>query len=176
MHHDGSIDEETGKAEINVFYNKTQGGVDSLDQMVHAYMSKRQVVRWPLTFFCNLLDVAAVAAYICFTAQNPKWNVGKKHRRKVFLEMLDEEICLPLIQRRNIPKSVRISMLLCGVLPLTQTQEARAVATESGQRKRKRCSLCQRNKDRKSKLTCSDCGISVCGKHSASKRVCLQCQ
>ncbi|XP_005091525.1 neuropeptide FF receptor 2-like [Aplysia californica] len=71
MYHYGSIDEETGKTEINAFYNKTEGGDDSLDQMVHAYMSKRQTVRWPLTFFCNLLDVAAIAAYICFTAQNP---------------------------------------------------------------------------------------------------------
>ena len=127
MHHDGSIDEETGKAEINVFYNKTKGGVDSLDQMVHAYMSKRQALRWPLTFFCNLLDVAAIAAYICFTDQNPKRNIGKKHSRRVFLEMLGEELCLPLIQRRvatgNIPKSVRMSTLLCGVPPLTQPKK-----------------------------------------------------
>ncbi|GFO07822.1 PiggyBac transposable element-derived protein 4 [Plakobranchus ocellatus] len=83
MHHDGSIDEGTEKAEINVFYNKTKGGVDSLDQKVHSYMTKRQTVRWPLTFLRNRLDITAIAAYICFTAQNPHWNANKKHRRSL---------------------------------------------------------------------------------------------
>ena len=32
MHHSSKIDEETKKSEINLYYNSTKGGVDTLDQ------------------------------------------------------------------------------------------------------------------------------------------------
>ena len=43
MHHEAVVsDDDTKKPEINLFYNQTKGGVDSLDQLVHSYMAKRK--------------------------------------------------------------------------------------------------------------------------------------
>lgn len=43
MHHTNDfVVEDSRKPEIIKFYNETKGGLDSLDQLVHAYMSKRR--------------------------------------------------------------------------------------------------------------------------------------
>ena len=65
MHYDAEVtDDDTRKPEINLFYNQNKGGVDSVDKLVHSYMSKRKSKRWPLCFFHNLYDVAGVAAFV----------------------------------------------------------------------------------------------------------------
>ena len=91
MHDDAQVtDDDIKKPEINLFYNKTKGGVDSLDQLVHSYMTKRKSRRWPLCFFHNLLDVAGVAAFILWTSKNPNWEGRKLHKRRLFLELLSD--------------------------------------------------------------------------------------
>lgn len=63
MHYSDTIDEENHcKSEINLYYNSTKGGVDTLDQLAHAYTSKRKTNRWPMAQFYNLIDVCGVAA------------------------------------------------------------------------------------------------------------------
>lgn len=54
MHHDGTIDVESGndkKPEILTFYNRTKGGVDTTDKLCATYDVGRRRRRWPLTFF-----------------------------------------------------------------------------------------------------------------------------
>ena len=43
MHDSGDVDsdDQQRKPEIIKFYNSTKGSVDTLDQMIHEYMSKR---------------------------------------------------------------------------------------------------------------------------------------
>ncbi|GFN91821.1 PiggyBac transposable element-derived protein 4 [Plakobranchus ocellatus] len=180
MHHNKAVDlEQMGKPEINLYYNKTKGGVDSLDQLVHAYMSKRQTVRWPLSFFFNLLDVAGVASFVIWTLQNPLWKENKKHKRRLFLEEMSEQLVIPQIQRRvgagHVHKSVLLSAELCGVTapasaPVPAQQEEEETA------KKKRCVLCGKKKDRKSKQTCNECKRPVCNEHSQAKKICMECQ
>ena len=77
MHHDDAVDPESGKPEIIEYYNSTKGGVDSLDQLVHAYMCKRQTKRWPMAFFLNMLDVGCVAALIVWLETFPEWHSNR---------------------------------------------------------------------------------------------------
>ena len=66
-----------------ISYNQTKGGVDSLDQLVHSYKSKRKSSRWPLCFYRSLFDVAGVAAFVLWTFKHPNWKVGKSHKRRL---------------------------------------------------------------------------------------------
>ena len=55
------------KPEIVTFYNSTKGGVDTFDQVIRCYSSKRKTNRWPVALFFNVLDIAAYNAYILYT-------------------------------------------------------------------------------------------------------------
>lgn len=52
MHHDKAIDDDQKKKpEIVLYYNKTKGGVDRMNQMLATYPCRRKIKRWPMTFF-----------------------------------------------------------------------------------------------------------------------------
>jgi hypothetical protein len=48
------------------FYNKIKCGVDILVQMARKYRTKAATRRWPLHVFCNVLDFAAINAWIIY--------------------------------------------------------------------------------------------------------------
>ena len=82
-----------------ISYNQIKGGVDSLDQLVHSYMSKRKSRRWPLCFFHNLLDVASVAAFVAWTFKHQNWKASKSHKRRLFLQKLTGQLVEDKIER-----------------------------------------------------------------------------
>ena len=40
-------------------YKETKAGVDTLDQVVRFYTTKRRSKRWPVVIFYNIMDIAA---------------------------------------------------------------------------------------------------------------------
>ena len=58
MHDTLEIDQETNKSRINLDYNATKGGVDTVDQMCSSYSTSRITRRWPLALFYRHLDIA----------------------------------------------------------------------------------------------------------------------
>ena len=66
--------------ETIAFYNKTKFGVDVVDQMTRKYSVKAGSFRWPLQVFFNILDLAAVNAWILC-----KVCTGSKISRKEFI-------------------------------------------------------------------------------------------
>ncbi|XP_039967527.1 uncharacterized protein LOC120779395, partial [Bactrocera tryoni] len=80
-------------------YNKTKGGVDSMDMCLSEYSTKRRTNRWPLAFFYNIADVAAFAAYIIYVDNNTHLK-SYTSRRRMFLHQLSEQLCKPEIKRR----------------------------------------------------------------------------
>lgn len=99
MHRDSAVSNIKKKPEMILFYNKTKGGVDTMDKMVSQYSTKRSTTRWPLAMFFNLLDVSALAAYIIYFTNNPHGEV-KKSRRREFIQTLGENLCIPQIKIR----------------------------------------------------------------------------
>lgn len=51
-----NADNEKEKPSIIIFYNKTNGGVNVVDQMVGTNSCCRKIDRWPMVVFCNILD------------------------------------------------------------------------------------------------------------------------
>jgi len=58
----------------------------------------RKTNRWPLALSYNILDVAALATYFIYKANN---EMIKNDARSTFLRQLGEELYLPIIQDRS---------------------------------------------------------------------------
>ncbi|CAF4203712.1 unnamed protein product, partial [Rotaria sordida] len=102
LHHDQTIvDEKKKKTEIILYYNNIKGGVDRMDQMVQTYSCKRKTKRWPMTFFFNIIDVGALAAFIVWVTKNPQWNEKKCYRRRIFLMELGYDLIQSHLERRQ---------------------------------------------------------------------------
>ena len=72
MHSQGEIDVTSPKKKPAMIleYNATKGGVDTSDQMLRLYSTKRMTRRWPVAIFNNMLDVSALNAYIIWILLN----------------------------------------------------------------------------------------------------------
>lgn len=78
-------------------YNSNKSGVDTMDQMLGTYSSKRSTNRWPLAFFYNMLDVASLAAFIIFNDIEPSPRTDK---RRSFLKVLVRQLAVPNMEER----------------------------------------------------------------------------
>ena len=62
------------KPDVVAFYNGTKGGVDAADERVGTYSVKFKCRRWHVIFFCNILDLSALNAFVTQALFDPAWN------------------------------------------------------------------------------------------------------
>jgi hypothetical protein len=85
-----TIDIETNRKKLPEtvkFYNKTKCGVDILDQMARRYSTRAAACRWPVHVFYNILDLAAINAWIIYRGVT-----GEVMSRHAFFHQLAEEL------------------------------------------------------------------------------------
>ncbi|KAJ4434967.1 hypothetical protein ANN_23539 [Periplaneta americana] len=188
QHYDDAIgapSDPKKKTVINLYYNDTKDGVDTVDQMVRKYSTKRATRRWPVSIFYTLLDIAALNGYTTFILNFPDWNKKKPNQRRLHLQELGLKLITPYIEERarnvtGLQKCVISAME--GILKrkIKQTSEAKEVHGGKG-----RCHLCTRdcrskiekyNKVSKTTIICSVCKRYTCGKHSKKTVVCSICE
>ena len=76
-------------------------GVNAVvDQMTRKYRVNATSRRWPVQFFYNILDLAAVNAQILY-----KFVTWSKISRQWYLFQLFEKLCAKLVQERKINNS-----------------------------------------------------------------------
>ena len=164
------------KPDIILSYNSTKGGVDTLDKLCAQYTTKRKTLRWPLSLFFTLLDIAAVNATVLWVNIHPpsaEESLSRRHdrRRHLIIEM-GESLTKPwLLERSSIQHvtchpRVRTAMKRVGALS-DQMNDAQPTTN----RKRGRCYLCARAKEQKVTLHCTQCDKFVCGMHSATCKI-----
>jgi len=177
-HHDRKVDSSNGKPHIILDYNKTKGAVDTVDQMRHKYSVRRGTKRWPLCVFYNMLDIAALNALVIWKEKNPDWNKNKRFKRRLFLEELGTCWISHLLEVRSqtskfLHKHVQNALAVMGYPKVEKTlEELNETSTDL---KRKRCSLCDRSKDRKTLNKCYKCSELVCNEHSVKRIFCNTC-
>ena len=93
--------------EVVNFYNMSKGGVDCADQMIETYSSKFATRRWPVVLFCNLLDIAALNAYVLF--EKLKVDGAGKEKRRSFIKRLGKGLCQELQEQRRSDASCNSS-------------------------------------------------------------------
>ncbi|XP_058645114.1 piggyBac transposable element-derived protein 4-like isoform X1 [Onychostoma macrolepis] len=177
FHRDDKVsDKDQKKPEIILDYNHTKGGVDNLDKLVATYTCQRKTSRWPMVIFFNMLDVSAYNAFVLWMEINHSWNKGKKYRRRLFLEELGKALVAPLMKRReNVPRTPASKSLVKKAQASSLPAED-AYLSPVTPAKRKRCEVCDRKKDTKTSLTCSECNIYICGSHAVITAHCQACK
>ncbi|KAJ4431068.1 hypothetical protein ANN_19661 [Periplaneta americana] len=155
--HQGASVSESGLPEIIEFYNSTKGGVDMFDQMCSTYSCNRKTQRWPLCVFYGIINSSCLNAYVIL--RHNMTTVGAHVQpREMFLLSLGEAMMTPWIEKRlvmqNLPRLIRenIADQLGKNVPETST-------TLQGEGAKRRCHLCPRSKDRKSKIQCSESNL-----------------
>ena len=199
-HHDNQVDMKTGKPIIILDYNKTKGAVDMVDQMCHKFTVKRDFLfyisvfyflqvkrgtkRWPLCIFYGMIDIAALNALIVWKAKNPQWNKNKKYQRRLFLEELGLSLVSSLLDFRSktskfLKKDIENALALVGYPMVKNLQEPEPEPepneNSTQPKKRKRCSICERSKDKKTSIQCCRCSEFVCNEHSVNLIYCINC-
>lgn len=172
MHHSGEIDPETNKPEIIAYYNKTKGGVDTVDEKCSKYCSSRRTRRWPMVVFFRLLDMSALNAFVVYQSLQD----SKPITRMIFLKTLAKQLTQPALQERlvntRLPRELRMSV--ARVLGTDMKQDEEAQHEEKLPRdQRKTCYLCPAKKKRKTAYLCCNCKSPIC--LECSKKMCSEC-
>ena len=148
MHHDNEIG-DSGKPEINQFYNKTKAGFDALDQKVYHYTTYRKTSRWLCSVFYNILALLTYNAFVLYKLQPPVVLGLSMTSRARFqlLCALDEQLIKPnKLNRTHYPNRLNV--------PTVRALEAL---------------------DRKVRQQCKECKGNVCKKHSKTILVSNDC-
>ena len=133
------------------YYNQTKYGVDVIDQMARFYSTKVSSRRWPLQVFYNVLDLAAINAFVLYNEVTGT-NIS---RRDFLLKLISElkvcvEDCFDVSEESDSDISIE-RLVNCQV----------------------NCTGKSRNKTKK---RCGRCKRPVCGKCTSHARViCKDC-
>lgn len=125
------------------------------------YNVGRRTKRWPMVIFFHLFNVSGINAFVIY-----KSKVDGNISRRIFLKRLAVDLTKPHQQTRagilTLPQSIQ--QRLRGNLD----QDGQASTSREGQLSTyKRCHLCRRIKDRKTKTTCTKCRKNVCTQHTS---------
>ena len=151
LHRSVSIDNQHSKMipETVEFYNSTKYGVDIFDQMARYHSCKTGTRRWPMVVFFDIIDMAAINAWIIFCIIS-----GESMPRRQFMLKLISELC------RSSTDGPEVHL----------TTESPPIEEN---RKRRQCQYGCANK---STSGCEKCKKTCCGKHSAQKVTLITCQ
>jgi hypothetical protein len=145
----GRSNDEKKKPDIVHYYNKNKCGVDLLDSMCRQTSTKAGCRRWPLAVFYNILDLAAVNAWIIFCKAT-----GRNISRRTFIISLANQLA------STSPPSLRQMITTSQTLP-------EKLSARVNCRVKLNC-----NHNRTTTL-CIKCKRPVCGQCLSNK--CLDC-
>jgi len=108
--------------------------------MIETYSSKLATRRWPVALFCNLLDIAALNAYVLF--EKLKMDGAGKEKRRLFTKRLGKGLCQELQEHRRLDATLP-SLVTALILKVLQRNAAAAMFVPN--RRTKRLELCARH-------------------------------
>lgn len=158
------------KPNVIIHYNKTKGPVDTGDKMTSEYSCVRATRRWPFRLFLEMIDMAALNAYVVYKLRYPEWKIKNKGNRKIFIENLANNLMKGNVVERHrvnphlhqdVISSINLFYKHLNIFP--PTAESRL---EPAIKKIKRCELCPRVEDKKDKKQYSVCKKFICLEHS----------
>ena len=142
------------------FYNSTKYGVDVVDQMARKYSVKASSRRWPVQVFYNILDLAAINAWILY-----KETTGAAIKRREYILKLADELSKPYAQGRAA--SIRAT-----ARDTIDEADMQARGT-----KRRQCQVfkCKGNKTCETCAVCKKAVCGVCTAHALTRSICVDC-
>jgi len=163
---------ENGKPQIILHYNETKGGTYCFDWLCHSHTVNSKSNRWPVRVFRGMLDMAAVNARILKKCQLTNNRVNKRLSAKECLNKITMHLVTPFLQRRIMEPCLRASIRI-GINTILNQNVEPHVEERVELTHRKRCGICKKGRDRKTKHQCPSCERPMCDKHRAY--FCVDC-
>src|ERR1051325_1994936 len=116
--------------------------------MIETYSTKFSTRRWPVVLLCNLLDIAALNAYVLY--RKLKVDAAPVEKRRLFIKKLGKELCQELQEQ---PRSDTTHPGLTTARELDNSEEP--------PKRRGRCHVCPRE-DKKAMTVGKTCHKNVC--------------
>ena len=120
-----------------------------------------------MRLFYGIIDSAALNAFVIFTENVPNFGEHKKEKRQKFLKELALSLIIPHecqdFEVQQTTQDVKQFIRICGILPATSPAPG---TTQRHSAQRKRCYICPRPKDKKTKFICNECNNFVCEEQS----------
>ena len=161
MHDKKEVDERSRKLVMILNYNKTKANMDLVGQMCHIYSVQRRTTCWPLAYFYNCLNLAAIKLFL-----SPSFQIGKHILTDVALsfENIGMQLLRPHLENRKqvsqIPETMQNALKICGFAGEKPTEE-----DEERPRKHQRCHICLFTLDCKTVDLSAQCGAPCCNDH-----------
>jgi hypothetical protein len=164
MHLDDSVDPQTNKPEIAMYYNSTKGGVDVSDRLQSTYSVSRISCRWPLTVFFTLLNIGAINSIVIYKANSGR-SVSRREYLNNLVKLLTRDYLLKREKQQNIKLSLRLRVReILGIPERGDDMNCHANG---------RCAYCPSKKNRKTKTACNTCKKPICLEHCVFN--CISC-
>ena len=160
--------------EMSKYYNRTMGGVDTLDQMTGQFTVQRRSQRWPMVVFTNMIDISGVNAYVLFTETHTDWNQNRLDRCRIFLQELGVDLVQDYIDnRKQVPRKPNAANTYKELRAESNKGKAKRVSLPTVKKPKVsgRCKTCP-GKERKAYSACK-CKAPLCGEHKII--VCKEC-
>jgi hypothetical protein len=160
------------KPEIIQYYNRTKGGVDTLDQLCATYTCGRSTRRWPLCIFYSMLDIMGVNSYIVYSHYKPE---AKESRvRREFLKTLG--FCLvrnymtKRLEQKTLSRDLRALIIKMSGIENSFEDNPDTSTSQGSSKRRKlqpdvnntRCAYCPRSANKNCTLRCRECQKLIC--------------
>lgn len=158
MHNTSDVDEDSKKSLVNLDYNSTKGGVDTVDQMCASYSVSRITRRWPLAVFFRHLDIAGINARVILKFNN----LDNKDNRRVFLKKLSLELMKDHLKGRALIQSLPKEIYFFLSEYRNEEGSERSEEVTAGI-----CFICGTHKNNRTKQKCNKCERNICKKHSS---------
>lgn len=139
-----------------MWYNKTKGGVDTIDRMLASYSVRRFCPRWPMIVFYNMLDISLINAFALYK------RIFSETKRRNFLNQISTLLCKPLLERNEIEKKVTKRLSL-------PPHFHELTCTGNDTKIKSRCAFCPRQNDKKISTKCTICHKYCCRLHWSIK-------
>lgn len=159
---------ENQKSVIISHYNATKGG-RSTGCAIHSEFTEQSLAS---KGFFGMLDMAAVNARILLKCKLMRDGITRRLTAKKCLDALIMHLVTPHMIRRSKEPSLRIALRVSINTILNQNEEP-VVEKRIELASRKRCGLCKRDSDRKTKFQCPSCLRPMCDEHRTY--LCIDC-
>ncbi|KRY50231.1 hypothetical protein T03_8506 [Trichinella britovi] len=112
--------------------------------MASTYSCQGMTARWPLVIFYNIIDVYAYNAYVLWTEKHPAWNVGRLHKRGLFVEELGKALVQPeMMMRKTLPRTAAAKSAVERLRKDAEQPSTSGITdTDTAGKKRARCQFC----------------------------------
>ncbi|XP_039278490.1 piggyBac transposable element-derived protein 4-like [Nilaparvata lugens] len=154
-------------------YNRTKGGVDTVDQMCSNYSTQRRSRRWPMAIFFALLNISAgVNAFVLYKAykNTPDMN------RLEFMKVLAKSLVSPLLQKRLDRGHHVTEEMKLAIKRILQIQDPLPVPGQQEEffKDKLTCHTCPPRLKRKTRYPCCICNKPIC--LQCAKKLCVKCK